>query len=496
MSFPSQVDPFAWWGRVTPEKVAVVDRGRGVRWSYAAMDAAIDEWAGALSRLGVARGTRVGILAQNRIEHIFILFACSRLGALCIPLNWRLAATELQEVLRRARAEIVLGEASYRAAAGSAATRWVDLDRDTAPLLADAVPLTSPVAVTDSDPFMVLFTSGSTGTPKGAVLTHGQALWNAVATTTGWQLGADEIAPVSTPFFHTGGLNVFAVPLWWRGATIVLLERFDPEHFLAMLEEERCTIAFGVPTQFTMLFDQPGWGTALPHLRTFVSGGAACPPTVAERVRAAGYAFREGYGLTECGPNCFAFRSEASVGRPGVVGHPVPFLEMRLVDESLADVPPGEPGELLLRGPQLFGGYLDAPEATRAVFTDDGWLRTGDLAAQEPDGAFRICGRRKEMFISGGENVFPGEVEAVLAALPQIAEVVVVGVPDDRWGEVGRAFVMPRGECTPDAVIAFARSRLAAYKVPQSVVILAELPRLGSGKPDRRVLAAWTEVTT
>jgi fatty-acyl-CoA synthase len=210
-------------------------------------------------------------------------------------------------------------------------------------------------------------------------------------------------------------------------------------------------------------------------------------------VRASGIGFREGYGLTECGPNCFATSDAMATRKPGTVGWPVPGLGMRLVDDEGRDVPPGETGELLLRGPQMFAGYLGNPEQTAEAMTPDGWLRTGDLARRDGDGAFTICGRRKEMFISGGENVFPGEVEAALAECDAVAEAVVVGVPDAKWGEVGCAFVVARpGAARDDAaastLLAAARGRLAAYKVPRRVIWLDELPRLGSGKADRRAL--------
>jgi fatty-acyl-CoA synthase len=275
------------------------------------------------------------------------------------------------------------------------------------------------------------------------------------------------------------------------GGTVVLCPRFDADGFLDALAEERCTRAFAVPTQLVMLRDSRRWGVELPALRRFMAGGAPCPPALADAVRASGYGLREGYGLTECGPNCFAISDEEAARRPGRVGWPVPFLEMRLAADGGRDARPGEPGELLLRGPQLFGGYLHSPERTAEVMAPGGWLRTGDLAVRDADGAYAICGRRKEMFISGGENVFPGEVEAALADHPAVAEVVVVGVPDERWGELGCAFVVqrPESQTSGDDVARFARGRLAAYKVPRRVVFLAELPRLGSGKPDRRALA-------
>ncbi|HEX9710772.1 MAG TPA: AMP-binding protein, partial [Candidatus Thermoplasmatota archaeon] len=345
-------------------------------------------------------------------------------------------------------------------------------------------------ASSPDDPVLVLYTSGSTGRPKGAILPHRQLFYNAVATVTGWQLSAGDVAPVSTPLFHTGGWNVFATPLWHAGGTVVLLDGFDPADFLAGVREEGCTVALTVPTQLLLLQGTEGWGEPLPALRFFISGGAPCPPALARAVRDAGYRFREGYGLTECGPNCFATSDEEALARPGSVGWPIPFLEARLVDAEGAEVDEGREGELLLRGPQLFGGYFGDPERTREALTPDGWLRTGDVARRDPDGAFTICGRRKEMYISGAENVFPGEVEAALLDCPGVAEVVVLGVPDPRWGEVGRAYLVRSAgsALTEEEVREFGRARLAAYKVPKSVVFVDALPKLGSGKVDRGAL--------
>jgi fatty-acyl-CoA synthase len=491
--FPRHPDPLRFWRRIAPDRVALVDRARGDRLTYADFDAAADRWAGVLRAHGIGRGSIVAALAGNRREVAELFFACGRVGAALLPLNWRLSAAELAPILADARSDLLIGEARFHAKVeeASAGAPWIDLDRDAPALLASASISENDVEVEGDDPLLILYTSGSTGRPKGAVLPHRQVYWNAAATTTAWGLGADDVAPVSTPLFHTGGWNVFATPLWHRGGTVVLVDAFDADDFLAMMEEEGCTMALTVPTQLLMLCESPRWGRPLPRLRRFVSGGAPCPASLARRVRAAGYAFREGYGLTECGPNCFAISDDVAAARPGCVGWPVPYLEMRL-DADGREAVEGEPGELLLRGPQLFAGYLRNAEQTAAAFTDDGWLRTGDLAMRDGDGAYRICGRRKEMYISGGENVFPAEVEAALADCPGVAEAVVVGVPDERWGEVGRAFVVARaGSLLAEAeVAAHARSRLAGYKVPKSIFIVPEIPRLGSGKPDRRALAA------
>ena len=511
-AFPRSSDLVAWWGRVTPARVAIVDRSRAKRYTYAELAASADQWARTLARLGVRAGDCIATLTGNRVEVIALYFGAVRLGAVLVPLNWRLAAPELARVIDDAAPRIIVGEGRHRvlgeaAVAGSAAgnetgrlrgaspeRRWIDLDVDVASLHAAASDVAPGIATIDADsPAMLLYTSGSTGKPKGAILPHRQIYFNAVATTVGWQIGSNDVAIVANPFFHTGGWHVFSTPLWHRGGTVVLFEQFEPSAFLDAVAEERVTLAFGVPTQINMLTESSSWGRPQPSLRFLISGGAPCPRTLGDRVREAGISFREGYGLTECGPNCFAITDEEALRRPGAVGWPSPFLEMRLLaGDSGSEAEVGEPGELLLRGPQMFGGYFNDPIRTAEVIDAESWLHTGDLAIRDADGAYRICGRKKDMFISGGENVYPGEVEAALAECPGVGEAVVVGVPDVKWGEVGRAFVVRRAavDLTADAIITHARKRLAGYKVPKSVVLVDDLPRLGSGKPDRRALAA------
>ena len=499
--FPASSDLIGWWARLSPQRVAVVDRSRGGRHTYGELDASAEQWARTLAMLGVGTGDRVATLTGNRVDAIALYFGAVRLGAMLVPLNWRLAAPELARVIADAAPRVIVGEVRHRSLGEAAVSdtppnvpRWIDIDAEAGALHARAASVSVPRGRADANaPAMLLYTSGSTGKPKGAILPHRQIYFNAVATTVGWQIGSTDVAIVANPFFHTGGWHVFSTPLWHRGGTIVLFDQFEPTAFLDAIAEEGVTLAFSVPTQIGMLIESPSWGRAVPSLRFLISGGAPCPAALGERVRAAGIRFREGYGLTECGPNCFAITDEEAMRRPGSVGWPSPFLEMRL-DASGTEPDPGDPGELLLRGPQMFGGYFNDPMRTAEAVDSDGWLHTGDLAIRDADGAYRICGRKKEMFISGGENVYPGEVEAALAECPGVGEAVVVGVPDAKWGEVGRAFVVRRAgsDVTADAIVAHARGRLAGYKVPKSVVLVDELPRLGSGKPDRRALAAGT----
>jgi fatty-acyl-CoA synthase len=497
-AFPSSPDSLRFWSKISPGRTALVDRTRGTRQSYLELSAAADRWAGLLRAKGVKRGDRIAVVAGNRHEVVELFFACGRVGAALVPLNWRLAPVELRAIIQHAQPMLLIGEGRFRAATEEATGRnsfageWVDLDNDVPRMIAASGAHEHDVEVMANDAVLILYTSGSTGQPKGVIIPHRQILYNAIATTTAWELGPGDIAPVSTPFFHTGGWNVFATPLWHRGGRVVLFDGFDATAFLEGFAEERCTVGLTVPTQLVMMRESARWGIELPDLRFLACGGAPCPPSLSAEVRASGYKMREGYGLTECGPNCFAISDEEAIARPGTVGWPVPFLEMKLEIEDGCEAEPDESGELLLRGPQMFGGYLHDPERTAEALAPGGWLRTGDLARRAPDGAYSISGRRKEMFISGGENVFPGEVESVLCGHPGVSEVVVAGVSDPLWGEVGRAYVVRRDGAeavTGEGLIAFARTRLAGYKVPRSVVFLPDLPRLGSGKPDRRLLS-------
>jgi fatty-acyl-CoA synthase len=516
-TFPAADDAVRRWAALAPARAALVEHDAADgRWTYARLDGRADARRDALAAAGVGAGDRVALLAGTRAECVALFHGCLRRGAVLVPLNWRLAPGELARVLADARPALLVAEGRHAAladralahpdAAPAQGVRRLALDAGGA---ADAPPAVDAAAAHADAATMLLYTSGSTGTPKGVVLPRRQLLFNAVATCAAWRLGADEVVPVATPLFHTGGWHVYLTPALHAGATAVLFDGWDADAFLEGIVAHGCTRVFGVPTQLTLLLESARWGAALPalceRLQHVISGGAPLPPTVRAALAAAGLRVREGYGLTECGPNCFAADDALAAAHPGAVGVPIPFLEMRLADEAGRPVPDGTPGELLLRGPQMFAGYFGRPDDTAAALTPDGFLRTGDLAVREraadrDAGVYRVCGRRKEMYISGGENVFPGEVEAVLAGCPGVLEAAVVGVPDARWGEVGCAFVVARDGATADGgaraamaarVAAHARAALAGYKVPRRVEVLtAPLPRLGSGKVDRRALAA------
>ena len=501
---PGVFDPLSWWGHHDPSRIALQVAPDGALWTYGALHAAAQAWAHALHDDGVRAHDRVAVLARNRVEHLVLLAACTRLGATLVPLNWRLAPPELARVLGDAAPTLLLTGGDEQGLAEQALTGLRGAPSPRVRVLPTAIPPrahpSSPRGVfavsdaaTSPPPAMLLYTSGTTGEPKGVIVPHAQLHWNAASTVSAWRLHSEHVALVMSPFFHTAGWGVFALPLLSIGAQLVLLPAFDAELVLHTLEACRISHTFGVPTQWQDLLASPRWGRPLPHLAWMLTGGAACPRAVHDAVVAAGYDFREGFGLTECGPNCFVTTSARAREHPGVVGDPLPSLQARLVDDDGTVVSaPDTPGELQLRGPQLFGGYWQNAAATAAVMTADGWLRTGDMLSADPRVGYRVRGRRKEMFISGGENVFPGEVEAALLATGLVREACVVGVPHARWGEVGAACVVPAPGVSFDAptVQRALRDWLAGYKVPQRLRSVAALPRLGSGKVDRAAVTA------
>jgi fatty-acyl-CoA synthase len=339
-------------------------------------------------------------------------------------------------------------------------------------------------------PWVICYTGGTTGLPKGAVLTHRSITANAVNTVISWGLTPDDVAILNAPLFHSGGLNVFTAPLVYIGGTSIVCKGFDPDQVFDLIRDAGVTVFFGVPTMFIMLQQHPRWEEAdFSRLKIVISGGAPCPMPVFEKFWERDVNFKTGYGLTEAGPNTFWLPPEDVRRKPGSVGFPLFHIDVKIVREDGTECGPDEVGELLIRGPHVCAGYWNNPEATAEAFKD-GWLHTGDLAKRDAEGYYYIVGRIKDMFISGGENVYPAEIESVLYAHPAVAEAAVIGIPDPKWGEVGRAIVAlrPGASVTEEELLAFCRERLARYKVPKSIVFVDALPKTGAGKIDKERL--------
>ena len=478
MSFIS--DLAAHGARQFPERVALVWQSRD--WTYAELNRRAERLAGALRRAGVQRGDRVALLADNHVAHVDLMRAAAKGGVIAVPLNPRLGAREAAQLLARAAPRHLLyGEEAAALAAAFDGSRTALTDYEA--WCADAPPLQGEAAVAPEDLWMLLGTGGSTGTPKLAALAYRQVDANGAATVAAWGLRPDDVTIQVAPAFHAA-VHVLATPLWRIGGQVVWRRGFDAATWLADAERHGLSLAFLVPSLYQQLIRHPGFASAALHrLRFAISGGAPCPPGVAAAFAARGLPFRQGYGLTEAGVNVFAIRPEEARARPDAVGRPMPGLQARLRREDGRDAAPGEPGELLLRGPQLFSGYYAAPEATAAAM-QDGWLATGDLACVDGDGLYRICGRRKEMYISGGENVFPAQVEAELLNLPGVVEAAVVGIPDPRWGETGLAVVVtaPEADWTADSLRLALRERLAPHQRPGAIRFVDALPKTATGK--------------
>lgn len=491
-----------WLGRramYTPHKEALVllpgamSAGAGVPVGSAPLRLTFADWnrranrmAHSLTEMGVGRGDRVGLLAQNCVEMLDILFACGKLGAIFTPYNWRLTPAELTPLLEDSQPSVLFFGPQFAQSLPASPSR-VALDGLDLAATPDSPP--PPADLSPEDPWMLLFTGGTTGRSKGAVISHRQATWNAWNTIAGWGLSPEDRVPILTPFFHTGGLNVFTTPLVYLGGTSILMGPFDPAQVLRTLQEERLTILFMVPTMFQMMLEQPDFPDAdFSRLKFVISGGAPCPHPVYEAYWAKGCVFKSGYGMTEVGPNCFTLPDHEIRRKIGSVGFPIFGATMRIREGERVCLP-GEVGELQIAGPHLCSGYWRNPEASHAA-NPDGWFRTGDLAYKDEEGFYFIVDRKKDMFISGGENVYPVEVEEALYKHPAVAEAAVIGVPDIRWGEVGKAVVAlkPGSQATEAELIDHCRSLLARFKVPKSVEFQASLPRSVAGKILKREL--------
>ena len=476
------------WGRSYPEKEALVDIIENRRYTYSQLADEVNRMANFLQlELGIGFGDRVACLSFNRAEYIKLFLALSRLGAILVPLNFRLAPAEFIYFLEDATPKAIFFDQAHQNRVEDF-KRKVDLkhyvcfdDDETVgralPGAWHALPNDRPDAVEigPNDPQLIIYTSGTTGLPKGVILTHGMLTWNAINTNLGWDLRSEDKTILHAAMFYTAGWNVFTLPLFYcRGANI-LIQSFDADLILGLIETEGVTIFFGVPTMFQMLIESEKFSaTDFSRVRFMVSGGAPLPQDILEIFKSQkSIRIWEGYGLTEAGPNNFLAN-----GKLGTVGHPMPHVDVKIVDADGHGVPAGEEGELLLRGPHICAGYWNKPEATDEAFSE-GWFKTGDFGRMDADEHFSIVGRLKDMIISGGANIYPAEVERAIETHPAVAGVAVIGVPDDRWGEVGKAIVELHPGSTLDfeELREFLSERLGKFKIPKYMVAVDELPR-------------------
>jgi fatty-acyl-CoA synthase len=478
--------------QLSPDNTALIFRDE--QWTYRELNHLTNKVAHGLHALGVNPGDRVGFLGLNHPRFFFTLFAAAKLDAIFVPLNFRLTGPELTFIIRdaglhtlvyeEAFASIVdsirgdLNVREYVCAVEQSGSRGFDSllhdQRDT--------DLDYPVAMTDVA--LIMYTSGTTGRPKGAMLTHGNIIWNNINAFLADDASSEEITLVVAPLFHIGGLNVTPLLAFLKGATVVMEQMFEPGMVLENIEKYHVTSMFGVPAMYLFMAQHPDFATRdLSSIRVLSCGGAPVPEALIKLYGARGLPFNQGYGLTETAPFASFLPSSMATEKLGSAGIAPFFTDVKIVDDNGHDVPDGDRGEIVVRGPNVMKGYWNRPDATAEVLID-GWFHTGDVGIRDADGYFFIVDRKKDMIITGGENVYPAEVEDALYQHPGVKEVAVIGVQHSRWGETVRAIVVPKegASLTEQELIEFSQDKLARYKQPKSVVFIDVLPRNPAGK--------------
>ena len=497
----------------SPDKLAIVDAGKqpALRLNYSQMNARASRLANWLqTSAGVGYGDRVAILAHDGVEHLDLFFACSKLGAVHTALNWRLHWRELADICTTCSPKVFVYSDAFRentaqiqgSAQAATIQHFVHIDgagiacSQNINTIINPNPQTTPLctpssAVTEETIAALIFTGGTTGLPKAAQVSHRMIAWNTLNTVI-HDLQHNDIYLNVFPLFHTGGLFVYTLPQIIMGGTIILLNQFDPQRILDLIPQEQVTVFAGVPAMYQMITQAPNWATAdLSSLRFCTSGGAPLPvPLVEKYTNEKGVKFKQGFGMTEFGPGIFALAAEDAIKKAGSIGRPNFFVDARIVDDENQPLGPDVVGELVLQGPSSSSGYYNNPKASEAAVDAGGWFHTGDLARYDTDFYFTIVDRKKDMFISGGENIYPAEIEKVLYGHTAVHMCAVVGIPDARWGEAGLACVVLKADTAVSAadLRAYMADHLAKYKVPKHIEIMDTLPISGAGKILKREL--------
>jgi len=486
-----------------PTKEAVRELAPRRSYSFAELDARAEALAAHLQSQGIGRGERVALLVMNGVEYFDLQFACGRTGGIAVLLNWRLTVTELEYILNDSAPLLLIHDAEFTETAQALQQRCrirhllcIDKASATNPyeaaLAAQAGRSARREALTHDDVVTIMYTSGTTGHPKGAMITHGMNFWNCANLGTPAKVGMDTVHLSVLPLFHTGGLNCYSNPVLHAGGTVVIMRAFDPGHALRVIGDpaERITHFFAVPAPYQFMLQHPDFATTdLSRLQNAGVGGAPCALPILQGWGARGVHLMQGFGMTETSPACIFMDPADAIRKLGSTGKVLLHTEARIVGDDGSDCGPDEIGELWVAGPNITPGYWNRPDATASAF-EGRWLKTGDAARRDGEGFYYIVDRWKDMYISGGENVYPAEVENVLYQLPQVAEVAVIGVPSDKWGEVGLAVLAlkPGQTLDKDTVLAHCQGQLARFKIPHDIALVPALPRNATGKVLKREL--------
>jgi fatty-acyl-CoA synthase len=494
----SIVDLLSQRALISPDAIAFEEVESGAQRSFAALEARATRIAHLLMARGAGAGERVAILCRNRIAFFEILFACAKAGAIAVPLSWRAPAAELANTLQDCAPLLLFAGAEDESTARALPIEAIGIDDASAAGLEAGMRAAPHCALRTQWPedecWYLIYTSGTTGAPKGVIQTYRMALANYVNTRQAIDLRAGETTLNFLPLFHTAGINLHTLPVLFAGGRVFILPQFDVDATLNLIERGVLDTFFGVPAVYQQLALHARFATTdFSRVRHWGCGGAPLPDALVTTFRARGVKVCNGMGMTETGPTVFLVDKDHAWSKIGSVGKPQLLSQVRIVDSAGADVAPGETGEVLFAGPNVTPGYWRNETATRAAFTHDGWLKSGDLARCDTDGYFYVVGRLKDMYISGASNVYPAEVENILADHPAILEAAIVAMPDEKWGEVGWAYVLLRPEAsapTEEALSAFLRARLAPYKIPRRFIVCDEFPRTAAGKVRKHLLRA------
>ena len=488
---------------IRPNKVAITDLDTGAELSYSQLDQRAEYLGAWFQAQGVKKGDRVALLMPNMAEFFEIQFACSKIGAICLPLNWRLSVKELEYILHDSSPTVLVYDAAFQEAAISL-LRECDINHQleingNEDLVAYEGAIDQALSIKEveslqSDTSMIMYTSGTTGHPKGAMITHEMTFYNCVNLGIPSKISSDSIQLVVLPLFHTGGLNCYANPILHAGGSLLLIRDFDPGRALSILSDSKLGVThfFAVPAPYQFMMQHKDFEQSdLSGITAAGVGGAPCAEAILKAWSDKGIPLVQGWGMTETSPGGTGLDAADALRKVGSAGKALHHTQIKIIDENGDEITNGAIGELLIKGPNITPGYWNNPEATAKSFVD-GWLLTGDAAKMDDEGFVYIVDRWKDMYITGGENVYPAEIENIIYELPQVAEAAIIGVPSERWGETGKAVIVvkPGETLNPDEVIAHCLANLAKFKVPHTVDFIDALPRNATGKILKREIRA------
>ncbi len=493
-----QTDWLNKWAKYSPKKMILRDNQSNYEWTYSEFNKRVNSIAQKLfEEYQITEGERVAVYSKNNSTYVALFFACVKIGAILVPINYRLTANEIDKIIEDTKPKILIFENEFKnnlqqIERSNNIKNSINISEIDAILKnEDVVNISLPsINYNEENPVMILYTSGSTGLPKGVIITHKMLFWNSINTALRLEITKKDHTLTFAPFYHTGGWNVLLTPFIHHGASQTIMEGFDADEILRLMEREKVTLLFGVPTMLQMMAESPLFDEAdLSSTRYIIVGGSPMPIPLIEKYHNKGIAIRQGYGLTEVGPNCFSLSEDDAVRKIGSIGFPNFYIEAKIINELGSESKSNEPGELLLKSPVVTPGYWNNKEATRKTITD-GWFNTGDIVRKDDDGFYFVIDRKKNMYISGGENIYPNEIEKILITHSNIKDSAVIGVEDNKWGEVGHAFIITTKskKILNEDIVKHCKNHLAKYKIPKYFTTLDELPLNPSGKIDKKRL--------